>query len=66
MKNLKRDNAYSPFHGGEVSVATFVSISINLMFIFIWGYFSQFNPADLIPIAGLLLRDITFFSFLKT
>ncbi len=61
IKNLKRGNAYSPLHGGEVAVATFVSINMNLMFMFIWGYFSQFNPADLIPMAGLLLLDITLF-----
>lgn len=58
MKNLKQGTSYSPLHVGEVAVATFVSINMNLMFIFIWGYFSQFNPADLIPMAALLLGGI--------
>lgn len=65
MKNLKQGTSYSPLHVGEVAVATFVSINMNLMFIFILGYFSQFNPADLIPMAVLLLGDITLFLILK-
>ena len=58
ISNLRRSNAYSPLHGGEVAVASFVSININFMLIIISGCFSRFNPADLIPIAGLLLCDI--------